>query len=138
MGLYNPWADLAEVDVTVVFEYHPGELGAYSASTRTIRLDPKLDQAERRSVLTHERIHLERGHVGCQPRRVENSVAREAARRLIKLTDLISALLTVESWDEAADEMHCRREDVETRLASLHPSEKAALRRALARREGAA
>ena len=32
-----------------------------------IWLDPRMTQAERRCALTHELVHLEHGHRGCQP-----------------------------------------------------------------------
>ena len=70
-----------------------------------IWMDPRLNQVERRCVLTHELVHLEHGHRGCQPRAVETAVRREAARRLVRMEHLTAALPWARDCDELADEL---------------------------------
>lgn len=55
-------------------------------------MTPRQLQPERRCTLTHELIHIECGHSGCQPPAVELEVRVEAARRLIPLDDRLTHL----------------------------------------------
>ncbi|MFK0005513.1 ImmA/IrrE family metallo-endopeptidase [Paenarthrobacter sp. NPDC090520] len=71
----------------------------------TIWLNKGLDQVERRCSLTHELVHLERKHTGCQPPAVEAEVRAEAARRLITIDHFAKALAWSRSVNELADEL---------------------------------
>ncbi|MFI5426108.1 hypothetical protein [Aeromicrobium sp. UC242_57] len=92
-----------------------------------------MTQAERRSTLTHELIHHERGP--CSPGsedREELIVDREAARRLIDIRKLGETLAWAGSHEEAADELWVDVPTLMTRLAALHPAERAYLKQRLA------
>ena len=89
-------------------------------------------QVEERCTLAHELIHIERGHRGCQPPRIEADVEREAARRLIPLDLLGEALTWARCEAEAADELCVDIATLRTRLADLTRAERARLRRRLA------
>lgn len=91
--------------------------------TNTIWLDKSLDQVERRCALTHELIHLERLHTGCQPPMVEASVCAETARRLIRLEHLVAGLRWARSFAELADELWVTEEVLRDRFDNLNDSE---------------
>lgn len=92
-----------------------------------IRLHPDQLQVERRTALTHEMVHLERGHTnGCAPA-VEAGVREETARRLITLSRLLDALAWTEDWDEAADELWVTVDVLRDRIDTLTEIERAAL-----------
>lgn len=113
---------------------HPGSPGATGGHTR-IWLDPRMSQVERRCVLAHELVHLERGHSGCQPPAVERAVRAETARRLVATEDLAGAVPWVLSLIELADELWVTPLVLADRLLMLDPVERTALARA---RDGAA
>lgn len=87
--------------------------------TDIIWLDKRLNQVERRCALTHELIHLERRHTGCQPHSVEVDVRAEAARRLIQLDHLIAGLRWARSFAELADELWVTEDVLRDRLDHL-------------------
>jgi citrate lyase beta subunit len=84
-----------------------------------IWMDKRLDQVERRCTLTHELIHIEREHTGCQQASIELEVSLETARRLIAIEDLANAL----SWSsrpyELADELWVTQNVLADRMRSL-------------------
>jgi hypothetical protein len=88
-----------------------------------IWMDKRLDQVERRCTLTHELIHLERHHIGCQPASVELEVSLEAARRLIPIEGLASALRWSNCPYELADELWVTPSVLADRLRSLTSEE---------------
>ena len=91
----------------------------------------RLLQRERRSSLTHELEHVERGHTGCCDPAEESLVRQAAAHRLISLEALASALAWTRDVTELAEELWVDETTVRTRLDHLHPSEQAFLRRRL-------
>lgn len=91
-------------------------------------MDPRLNQVERRCVLTHELVHLEHGHRGCQPPAVEIAVRREAARRLVRMEHLAAALPWAQDCDELADELWVTPMVLADRYDGLTETEMAALR----------
>lgn len=103
-------------------------------------LDPRQLQAERRCTATHELIHAERGHRGCQPPAVELSVRSECARRLIGINALVDAVLFYgeQNLPALADELWVDVETVTIRLNHLHPAERGYLDRRIAARGDAA
>lgn len=98
---------------------------------QTITIRPGLTQAERRSCLAHELEHVERGPRP-STRREELICDQAAARKLIDLRALGEALAWAHDLDEAAEELWVDCSLLEVRLAHLHPSERAYLKRRLA------
>lgn len=88
-----------------------------------IWMDKRLDQVERRCTLTHELIHIERNHTGCQPASVELEVSMETARRLIPIDDLANALRWSNRPHELADELWVTHNVLTDRLRGLEPEE---------------
>lgn len=83
-GVWHPWRALRSLlTVNLIWTdlFPAGVLGA-TDGTR-IWMIPRQLQAERRCTLTYELVHIERGHVGCQPPAIEAAVHAEVARRLI-------------------------------------------------------
>lgn len=140
--MHHPWRrfrDLAEwrLDITLLPD---GVAAETHWPTRTVRLSSRLQtQAERRSAITHETLHIERGPVpedGWLAAREELAVEVEAARRLIPLEALGEALAWSDHMCEVADELWVDEELVQVRLACLQPSERRYLRRRLSADEG--
>jgi hypothetical protein len=124
-------------EVTVVFG-DPGEgnVGVVDLRARVITLCPTLLQDERRSTLTHELVHLERGSP-CGPGDwEEREVARVAAARIISLPDLVEAVKWSDHVDEQALELWVDEDTVRVRLRHLTDRERAELDRARAARDG--
>lgn len=92
-----------------------------------IWLDRGLDQVERRCAVTHELIHLERRHLGCQPPAVEADVCAETAKRLIHLDHLAKGLAWARSFSELADELWVTPEVLRDRFTNLTDAEWAVL-----------
>lgn len=133
-GGWHPWRALRRLrDVTLVIaDLGGGVLGRTDFTSRTITLDHQLLQAERRSTLTHELVHLERGPVPAgYTVREERAVEVEAARRLITLEQLADAMLWAYDEHELADELWVDVPTVRTRLASLTDAEGRDLNRRL-------
>lgn len=136
---FHPWRAIrALIDVTVLFEAEPGRRGSWCARTRTIRIHPRALQVERRCTATHELVHVELGHAGCQDEATELAVRKEAARRLIRLPALADALMWTRDLAEQADELWVDVPTLQVRLQHLHPAERGYLRRRLAQREESA
>lgn len=135
---WNPWRAVARrPDVTVVYG-DPGEgnVGVVDLEARVITLCPSLLQDERRSTLTHELVHLERG-TPCGPGDPEErEVARLAATRIISLPALIEAVKWSDHLEEQAVELWADEDTVQARLRHLTERERDALTRARASREG--
>jgi len=135
---FHPWRAIrAKRDITVQWTRLDGRLGHWCARTRTITLDPRQSQAERRCTATHELIHAELEHHGCQDEATELAVHKEAARRLIPLHPLGEALAWGAGHDDedVADELWVDVDTLRTRLAHLHPAERGYLRARMARRD---
>ncbi|MCW3766434.1 ImmA/IrrE family metallo-endopeptidase [Paenarthrobacter sp. PAE-2] len=92
-----------------------------------IWLNKGLDQVERRCALTHELIHVERKHTGCQPIAVEAEVRAEAARRLITIDQLVKGLRWARSFPELADELWVTEDVLQDRFDHLTSAEWATL-----------
>ncbi|MCO4256475.1 ImmA/IrrE family metallo-endopeptidase [Pseudarthrobacter cellobiosi] len=92
-----------------------------------IWMDKRLDQVERRCTLTHELIHIERQHIGCQTTSVELEVRLETARRLIPIEALAAALRWSNRPYELADELWVSADVLKDRLRGLTPDELALL-----------
>lgn len=130
--MYHPWRRLRELtDVTLCWHQY-GVAGWCRHSTATVSLRTDLTQAERRSTVCHEVVHLERGPglLGFEDRE-ESAVEREAAKRLIGIRELGEALAWAGSFAEAADELWVDVGTLRARLSYLHPAERAYLARRL-------
>ena len=122
--MWNPWKALRDLPGVTVFSCRlDGPLGLSHASTGVVILERDQTIAERRVTLTHELIHIERGHDGCQDNKAEGAVEREAAARLIPLDALVSALLWSDDDYELAEELWVDVETVRTRLNNLTEQE---------------
>lgn len=133
--MFHPWRALRRLG-HVALDWsrpHPATPGATNG-VDMIWLDPRMNQVERRCVLTHELVHLERGHTGCQPPAVEHAVRTETARRLIGLDQLLRAMPWAMSVPELADELWVTELVLLDRLRTLSEVERAAI---LARHEDA-
>ena len=133
----HPWGDhpwrrfRGLTDWTLRHDCLPaGMCGRTDFATRTITLDSRLLQAERRCTIAHEMEHVARGPVPVDPllaAREEESIDRAVARRLIPLARLGEALAWSVSLAEAADELWVDVPTLQARLRSLCPAELAYL-----------
>lgn len=139
-GMDHSWRRLRGLpDWLLRWRRLPGAVEALTDhASRTIWMDPRLLQVERRCAIAHELEHVARGPVPPDPvlaAREEAAIDRAVARRLIPLEALGEALAWSRHLDEVADELWVDRPTLEVRLASLHPAERAHLRRRLAHQE---
>lgn len=90
--MHNPWKhlDTHHPEVDVVWMYMDGSLRGYTDG-RTIWMDCRLTQVQRRVVVCHETIHIEQGLIPATDAE-EEIVRRLVAERLIELPDLIEVL----------------------------------------------
>lgn len=137
---YNPWRvlrHLAGWTLEHVTTLPKGRWGETVFEERKILLAKGINQHERRSTLAHELEHVARGEVPDQYRpREEATVNRIAARKLLPDIKAIGdELAWARSIDEAAFELWVDPETLTTRLATLHPAERAYLIRRLAWKE---
>lgn len=130
--MYNPWGELAARPHLQLRWADAAHRGCIDFATSTITLARGMLRAERRSVLTHELVHDERGptQIWTVPRE-EALVRRVSARRLIDIYDLADALRWAHDEHEAAEELDVDVATLRARLTSLHPSERGLLVRAL-------
>lgn len=133
--MYDPWGALAE-SVSVEFADLPSDLDGYcQADQQRIVIARGLTQTERRVVLCHEAIHVERGGVVNDPRLVDREeawVRKETARRLVSIRALGDALSLGFDRARTAAELWVTEPTLRTRLEHLHPSERHYLRQRLA------
>lgn len=92
--------------------------------TGNLWVDPRLSRAELRCALAHETVHLERGHVGCQPPAVELDVREQAARSLIPIDDLVAHARWAHSIQELAAELDVIVQVLEDRIRTLTQGER--------------
>lgn len=132
MSPYHPWRELDRLGIDVRYARLDGDSGCWEPDTQTIWLDNRLSQAERRSTLTHELVHAERGDEPCvsawHERHQERPVELEAARRLIDLDDLMDALSWCLSLGEVAEELHVDRGILDARIELLDTEDRALIR----------
>lgn len=127
---WNPWRWVGEhyPHIIVSSEHRLPRRVAGLWRGNTIWLCSTLTQAERRSVLTHELQHIQRGLPLPEYREREERIVDElAARRLISLPDLAQALRATRDPDALAEELWVDRHTVEIRLETLDPVETATL-----------
>lgn len=135
INTYSPWGELtATPDLRLDWRELCGRLGEYVHSERLITLDPRMPRRQQRSVLCHELRHAQYGdHQTICDRvnlRQEQRADREAARLLVDVRDLASALILYdEHLSAAAVELRVSDAMLRIRLATLHPAERHFLRR---------
>lgn len=139
MSRWHPWRVLGRMRHVVVewTDDLPRDVLGDTDGVARIRMANGQLQVERRCTITHEMIHVERGHTGCCDVKAEARVRREAARRLITVAALGEAMAFYGEHDHEAlaDELWVDLDTLQTRLNHLHPSERGYLRRRLERRE---
>lgn len=115
----------------------PGDLrGLTYYRQRCSIIDPGLHPWMHKCVVVHESIHAHDGPVpGWMEAREERRVNRETARRLIPLDALIEAMQTTTDARVAAAWLEVPVAMIWSRLKGAHPSERAAIRRALTNQE---
>lgn len=133
MHLYHPWRRLRDLVETTLHWHDDEPAGWCRHSTQDVSIRRGMTQAERRSTLTHELVHLERGPaIRGYGDREELEVSKEAARRLLSdIRAVGEALAWATCLDEAADELWVDRGTLRVRLEHLHPAERAYLKRRL-------
>lgn len=131
---WHPWRHMAEqyphVIICTSYQLDDGVRGLVQGNR--IWLCRTLDQAERRTTLSHEIGHLERGILplpshSMYTRREERIVDQIAARRLIPLAALIDALKWTNDPPELAELLWTTERIVKCRMESLDPVEVAEL-----------
>lgn len=132
--VYHPWRRFRALARWTLqqADLPEGVHGQLRWSTRTVTLDRRLSQVQRRCTIAHELVHIERGPVPCSAwlaEREEAAVEQEVARRLIKLKDLGEALAWARHASEAADVLWVTEDVLRVRLEHLHPAERAYLKR---------
>lgn len=130
--MLHPWRLLRERDdltLSVRDLGDDGPLGLTDGST--IILTTGLLQVERRCVLLHELIHLERGIPHSADVREEAAIEREVARRLIPLCELVDALRWSREVEEIAEACWVMPHLIPIRMQNLHPAELSAVREVL-------
>lgn len=141
MGRWHPWRVLGRMKhVTVEWtDDLPHDVLGETDGVCRIRMRNGQLQVERRCTITHEMIHVERGHTGCCDEKAEARVRREAARRLIPLTALAAAIVFHgEDWPAVADELWVDEDTLHIRLGALHPAERGYIDRCVGARDGSA
>ena len=133
MSLYHPWRRLRDL-VDVTLHWHDGGVAGWCRhSTQDVSLRRGMTQAERRSTICHEMVHLERGpavkgYIAWD----EREVSKEAARRLLPDVRAVGeALAWASCLEEAADELWVDLGTLRVRLEHLHPAERGYLKRRL-------
>lgn len=135
-GVHHPWREFrALTDWTLHWtQLPPGLVGLTDFDDRTVTLDPRLLQTERRCTIAHEIEHILRGPLPNHPvlaAREESAVDRAVARKLIPLQPLGEALAWSHTLAEAADELWVDEACLQTRLNHLHPAERHYLKQRL-------
>lgn len=138
---WHPWRHLRDhfphVDVHFV-DLTP--LGLRGRTTpHGIEIHHTSRQRERRSTLSHEIGHVERGPVPDDPflaAREEQVVEELTARRMIRLPELVDAVLWCQGRtdDEAAEELWVDHGVLLTRIRTLTPGERKWVEHQIARR----
>lgn len=110
------------------------QAGETDWSTKTVTINARLLQAQRRATIAHEIEHMRRGPVHHEPALVakeEVAVERAAARKMITVEALGEAMAWSDNIHEIADDLWVDPDMVEARLRHLHPAERHYLRRRL-------
>lgn len=133
---YHPWRDFrgAREWVLEMADLPEHVQGRTDFPAGLVQVSRRLDQAGRRSTIAHELVHLERGPVSSDPRlrRIEErDVEAEAARRLVDVQHLVSALQWSQWPGEVAEECWVDVATLRARVGHLTSEERAAVTAAL-------
>ena len=125
-SMWHPWRIAAEryphITIVCKHELPRGVRGLLKGDT--IWLCKTLTQAERRSTLTHELLHVSRGIAPPQLQaREERRVDELAARRLISLNDMLRGLQSAQDDRELAEALWTDVHTVRVRRETLTPFE---------------
>lgn len=134
---FHPWRSLRDRrELGLEWEDSDEFLGHFDHSCDKVTITTGMSQAERRSTLTHELIHHERGPVvpGCEAAE-ERVVDDLAARRLISLEALVDGMVWCYGEAELAEHLWVDLPTLVTRLRNLSPAESKFLNDELDRRE---
>lgn len=123
--LFDPWQLLRTLPHITLVWADLNSKSALTNGTDTVWLDRQLLQVERRCSLTHELIHIERGHTSCPPNAAELEVRVETARRLIPMSELIEHKRWSRSVEELADCLFVTPHVLLDRIGYLSDSERA-------------
>ncbi len=91
---------------------------------RTLWMDSRRGQAEKRCTVLHELLHIERGDHGCQDPAVERTIEEQAARLLIPIGMLLRELQWSDHPAELAENLWVDESTVRARLDSLDARER--------------
>lgn len=132
--MLHPWRRLRDLAHVRLLWHDDGPKGVTNFAAQTISLRRGMTQAERRSTVLHECLHVERGPVlSTLAAREELRVEKETARLLLPCIRTIGdALAWAHDLREAADELWVDEQLLQCRLETLHPSERHYLRARLA------
>lgn len=134
---YHPWDHAEELGVRVaITEFDDEDLfGYWDSDARTIYLARGLTQKQRRAVLAHECEHATNDDRplldAVLNARRERATDVVAARRLIPVERLLTALRWTRNERELADELWCDVHTIRVRLSSLTWAERHQLERSL-------
>jgi len=140
MSRFHPWRHARDHHAGTRITHERDLHVAGDTDGQHIRLHAGMTQAQRRCVLTHEIVHIERGTAHGDERwvaREERIVDEIAARRLILIEDLIDALV----WTRGNPDRECAWElwtDLHTltvRVQNLSADERRHIDTELARRQ---
>lgn len=124
---WHPWRELRDhhPDVELVLADLPDGVDGWTDG-RTVWIDRRLSQTQRRCALAHELQHLRRGILPADP--AEERICDElAARQLIALDDLIDGFRWTLDRDGLAAHLWVDDRTLEVRLNALDPIEVAEL-----------
>lgn len=132
--MYHPWRELRALEhVSLHFVTDlPRGVDGLTDGHATIWMRKGMAQVQRRCVLTHELVHIDREHRGHQDDEAEASVRLEVAHLLIPdVHHLAATLAWADDMYEAAGELWVTPEVLTVRMEDLHPAEKAIIRQAV-------
>lgn len=132
MHIPHPWRRLRDLPEVTLAWHDDGPDGWFCHDTMVLSIRRGMSQAERRSTVAHELQHVHRGRVwAAWAAREEAACEVAAARDLIDLHKLGETLAWAHCLAEAAEELWVDEQLLVARLSSLHPTERAYLRKRL-------
>lgn len=124
--MFDPWALTDERGIPV--HRAPMRLASGYTDGHRIWLDEHLTDVEARCALTHELVHISRGHDRHQPAAVEDLVRAETARLLIPWSAITAHMGSqLDAW-HLAQELGVTVRVLADRLQHASPEELSALR----------
>jgi hypothetical protein len=118
--MFQPWGMLRQLaHIAIIWTRPHSHSPAATDGTSRIWLDPELTRIERRCALTHELIHIQHQHHGCQLPAIERRVRWEAARLLVKFEHLVYHARWAHSLPELAEELSVTEAVLIDRLQTL-------------------